>query len=251
MQANNNQLIPMSDGPFPVHSQVLADFLGQTHSNFARYLTGERGDYGFQEGVEFIPIGVNPSDRPLGGRPGTYYMLSINCAKELAMLSGTERGKQARAYFLECERRVKSPALPEQMTSTHILAIGARMAELEQALAIAAPKVAFAEAIEHADQTWSARDVAKCLGIMPQKLLVEKLIGHDWFFRAPTAGAYDRHGNRRIGALRAHSCGLQRGYVVEGSEMINGKEIQCPRITVKGRQYLVDNNAWGLIGGAK
>lgn len=41
---------------------------------------------------------------PLGGRPATDYALSLNAAKEISMMSQTEKGKEARRYFIECEK---------------------------------------------------------------------------------------------------------------------------------------------------
>lgn len=42
----------------------------------------------------------------LGGRPSVEYALSIESAKEIAMMSQTPKGKMARRYFIECERRL-------------------------------------------------------------------------------------------------------------------------------------------------
>jgi anti-repressor protein len=36
---------------------------------------------------------------PSGGRPLTEYALSIDAAKELSMVEGNEKGKQARSFF--------------------------------------------------------------------------------------------------------------------------------------------------------
>ena len=41
-----------------------------------------------------------------GGRPSIDYAISLSAAKEIAMLNGGEKGKQARTYFIECERKL-------------------------------------------------------------------------------------------------------------------------------------------------
>lgn len=46
-------------------------------------------------------------EKPQGGRPTTEYALSIDAAKEISMMSQTEKGKQARRYFIECEKIAK------------------------------------------------------------------------------------------------------------------------------------------------
>ena len=53
----------------------------------------------------FAKNGVNPQ----GGRPSTEYALSIDAAKEVSMMSQTEKGKEARRYFIECERIARNP----------------------------------------------------------------------------------------------------------------------------------------------
>jgi phage anti-repressor protein len=41
------------------------------------------------------------------GRPSKEYMLSMDMAKELAMAEKTAKGRQARKYFIACERKLK------------------------------------------------------------------------------------------------------------------------------------------------
>lgn len=44
-----------------------------------------------------------------GGRPTSEYALSLDAAKEISMMSQCEKGKQARRYFIECEKRLLNP----------------------------------------------------------------------------------------------------------------------------------------------
>jgi hypothetical protein len=59
------------------------------------------------EGVDFIQI----FEESIGGRPSQDYAINIQSAKEIAMLNGGEKGKEARLYFIECERKSKEVAL--------------------------------------------------------------------------------------------------------------------------------------------
>ena len=60
-------------------------------------------DYGFSAGQDFTPNLVKST----GGRPRADHIITLDMAKEISMIQRTERGKQARQYFIECERRMK------------------------------------------------------------------------------------------------------------------------------------------------
>lgn len=58
------------------------------------------------------------------------YALTLSSAKEIAMLNGGDKGKQARLYFIECENKLKL-----QLPSTYkdaILALGESLVREEQ-----------------------------------------------------------------------------------------------------------------------
>lgn len=50
----------------------------------------------------------NFGENPNGGRPLTEYALSIEAAKEISMVENNSKGKQARRYFIECEKALKN-----------------------------------------------------------------------------------------------------------------------------------------------
>jgi anti-repressor protein len=74
-------------------------------------------DYGFNESVDYQAIKefINHSNG-VGGTYKTEYALTLDTAKEIAMLQRTEKGKQARQYFIECEKQNKmKPMSIEEM----------------------------------------------------------------------------------------------------------------------------------------
>lgn len=63
-------------------------------------------DYGFVENVDFSRI--NAEVNPTNGIPVIDYELTMEMAKELSMLSKSEKGKEARKYFINCEKQLKN-----------------------------------------------------------------------------------------------------------------------------------------------
>ena len=112
-----NELIPLTehDGVQAVLGRDLHQFLevGRDYTNWMKQMIG----YGFTEGVDFelIKETAGHVGSPNLANTRHNHILSLDMAKEISMIQRTEKGKQARAYFLECERRVKSstPAIPQ------------------------------------------------------------------------------------------------------------------------------------------
>ena len=61
--------------------------------------------YGFEEGVDYL--GCKVFNTQANQELQDYY-LSLDCAKEIAMLQKSDKGREARKYFIECEKQLKS-----------------------------------------------------------------------------------------------------------------------------------------------
>lgn len=81
-------------------------------------------EYGFIDGTDFY----SKMSKTSGGRPSVDHIITIDMAKEICMIQRTEKGKQARQYFIECEKRLKGQ---KPMSQLEILA-GATQALLDQ-----------------------------------------------------------------------------------------------------------------------
>ena len=58
----------------------------------------------FEEGSDFLLKG---SKSPTGGRPSEWIVLTVDCFKSLAMMAGTDKGREVRRYFLNCEKELR------------------------------------------------------------------------------------------------------------------------------------------------
>jgi phage anti-repressor protein len=63
--------------------------------------------YGFKEGIDFQSFLIKSS----GGRNPIDYAVTIDMAKELAMVAPTKNGRKARRYFIKCEEQYKKQKL--------------------------------------------------------------------------------------------------------------------------------------------
>lgn len=128
-------------------------------------------EYGFMENVDFWTanknvIRVDGVEMP---QKKIDHELTISMAKELCMIQRTERGKQARLYFIECEKRLKAMQAPSYQISDPIERAKAWIKEQEQLKQLAAqneemqPKALFADAVSSSHTSILIRDLAKLI----------------------------------------------------------------------------------------
>lgn len=93
-----------------VNARDLHSFL-EAKKDFSNWIKDRIEKYGFTENQDYVCSPVLASEGR-GGQNRIDYHLSIDMAKELSMVERNEKGKQARLYFLECERRALAATLP-------------------------------------------------------------------------------------------------------------------------------------------
>lgn len=161
------QIIPIGKSNFAgcpkqtVNARELHAFL-DSKQDFSTWIKARIAEYGFIENQDFV-LFHNSMGK---GRPRIEYFITLDMAKELSMVERTVKGKQARQYFIDCEKRAQTvPQIPQ--TLSEALRLAADLAD-EKATLLAeqqrnAPKVAFAEAVGNANDTILIRDLAKVL----------------------------------------------------------------------------------------
>ena len=103
-----NELIPLHSQTIngnaveTVSARELHTFVG-SKQEFSNWIKNRVEKYGFVENVDFLII---LSKTPNGGRPSQEYFITLDMAKQLAMVENNEKGKQARRYFIECEKQL-------------------------------------------------------------------------------------------------------------------------------------------------
>jgi anti-repressor protein len=103
-----NELITTSQnkqGDIIVSGRELHEFLEVT-TPYTMWFE-RMSEYGFTEGQDFITKMLEST----GGRPRQDHHIKLDMAKELAMVQRTDKGKQARQYFLQVEKMWNSPEM--------------------------------------------------------------------------------------------------------------------------------------------
>lgn len=155
--------ITEQNGKKAVSARELHSFL-ESKRDFSNWIKDRIEKYGFIENQDFEvfnKFGENPN----GGRPQIEYALSIDCAKEISMVEGNEKGKQARRYFIECEKKAQNPIMSLSRIDLAKMIIQAE--EEKQALQLEIqenkPLVVFAKALQISEHNILIGELAKIL----------------------------------------------------------------------------------------
>lgn len=107
-------LIPVFTGTLCDSTVLLCDartlhaFM-QVKRDFSNWIKGRIRKFGFEAGTDFLEVFAKSGEN-LGGRPSIDYHLTLDMAKELAMVENNDMGRQARRYFIACEAAATHPA---------------------------------------------------------------------------------------------------------------------------------------------
>ncbi|EAJ6128476.1 antA/AntB antirepressor family protein [Campylobacter jejuni] len=74
-----------------------------SEQEYANWIKNRISHYDFIENQDYIIELVYTK-----GRPRKEYYVTLDMAKELCMVENNEKGRQARRYFIECEKRLKN-----------------------------------------------------------------------------------------------------------------------------------------------
>ncbi|CNF11737.1 antA/AntB antirepressor family protein [Yersinia enterocolitica] len=122
-----NQLIPVFDGTISNETTLLCNardlhsFLG-VGKRFASWITERISEYEFAENQDYMIASQIREAKGRGGHNRKDYHLTLDTAKELAMVERNEKGRQIRRYFIECEKKLRQLATsPEQSKHSKVL----------------------------------------------------------------------------------------------------------------------------------
>ena len=157
-------------------------------------------EYGFSAGQDYTNKNVQ---NPSGGRPRTDHIITLDMAKEISMIQRTDKGKQARQYFIECERRYRSGEMSEldeaKLVQRALQVTYRQVQELTAANAEMQPKASYYDEFVAAEDLIQFRTLANQLNIK-EKHLRELLIQKKWIYRM----SGQRWSNKREQVVTTH-----------------------------------------------
>lgn len=116
-------------------------------------------EYGFMEGADYTPyFFVHPQNN----QETEDHQLTIDMAKEIAMLQRTEKGKEVREYFIRVEKEFNSP---ETMIARALIMASRQLEARDRLIEEMKPKAAFYDLVADAKNAISFAEAAKMLGI--------------------------------------------------------------------------------------
>lgn len=225
---------------YTTSARDLWEFLDKPHTEFMKWFS-RYSEYGFIENADYRVID-KLVENPLGGRPATDYEITVDMAKELAMLQKTEKGKVARRYFIELEKKWNSPeaimARALKMADIKLLEYKNNILQLESKIELNKPKVIFAEALEISENSILVGELAKLLA----RNGIEEM-GQNRLFKWLRSKGYLHKSGEQYNLPTQYS--IELGLIETKTTTINNPDgsirvTKTPKITGKGQIYFVN-----------
>ena len=162
-----NAIAPIFDnenGEVRISGRQLHMFL-EVQTPYAKWFD-RMTEYGFTEGVDFW-TNLAKTSSELGGRPATDHLMTLSMAKELAMLQRTEKGKEARRYFIRIEEEWNTPervmARALRFSERILSDTKTLLADAQEQIERDRPKVLFADSVSASHTTILIGELAKII----------------------------------------------------------------------------------------
>ena len=189
----------------------------------------------FMENEDFTSVQTGTVVNNGAIKPLQDYALSLDMAKQLAMMSRTIKGAEVRQYFIQVEKDFNSP---EKIMARALLMADKKVHKLEAQIEADRPKVLFAEAVSASHTSILVGELAKLLkqnGIdMGANRLFNWLRAHGYLIKRngrdwnmPTQKSVE------MGLIRVKETSITHA---DGHITVN----KTPLVTGKGQQYFIN-----------
>lgn len=187
-----NELIPLHVQTFnneavqTVNARELHEFL-ESRQDFSTWIKKRIKDYDFQENQDYTLL-HKKMEQVSGAKHLIEYHITLAMAKELAMVERNDKGREARKYFIECEKKLKEVTTKKPIPLTFVEALRAYADEVEahertqQQLAIAEPKAQYFDKLVERNLLTNFTTTAKEFGVK-RKDFINYLLDNGYIYR--------------------------------------------------------------------
>ncbi|WP_396584238.1 antA/AntB antirepressor family protein [Bartonella grahamii] len=214
-----------------VNARNLHAFL-EAKRDFSNWITDRIKKYNLLENHDFV-CSPNLASKGRGGHNRKDYHLTLSVAKELSMLENNKKGREARLYFIKCERLLKQVTTPQVDYSKPEALLGvlnhlqSQIEQKDNTIAELTPKAKALEGLKRSDGLFGLIEAAKMLEVRP-KDLTDYLRQNDWVYRrAPGAPLLPYQDKIKKGFMDCPAITIQRP---DGTE----KVLPSTKITSRG-----------------
>lgn len=188
-------------------------------------------EYGFEDGKDFCSF----LSESTGGRPSQDAQITVDMAKEIAMLQRTEKGKEVRKYFIQIEKEWNSP---ERVMARALTIANKTIETLKIENSEMKPKALFADAVASSKTSILIGQLAKILTQngyqIGQNRLFEKL-RNEGFLSSRKGADWNMPQQRYV---------EQGIFEIKESTHIDGNGVNITtktvKVTGKGQQYFIN-----------
>ena len=111
------------DGAYLCNARELHSRL-QVGRDFSTWINDRIVEYSFVEGNDFVVCSPNLGSKRRGGHNRIDYRLTLDMAKELALVENNEIGRAVRRYFIQAEKELRERELAElRAMAIHVLPV--------------------------------------------------------------------------------------------------------------------------------
>ena len=236
-----NELIKVSTGgnDITLSGRDLHEFL-EIGTEFRKWFP-RMVEYGFTENIDYRRVSQK-CPTPGGEQEKVDYEIKLDMAKEIAMIQRSEKGKQARQYFLQVEKAWNSPEMVMkralEFANKQVENLKLKNAEQVKVIEGQKPKVLFADAVTASKTSILVGDLAKLIKQnghdVGQKRLFEWLRDSGYLIKR-------KGSDWNMPTQRSMEQGL---FEIKESTHINGDGVnvttKTPKVTGKGQVYFIN-----------